>query len=88
MQSNVYFQHNPTMVIHNLAATNIKNKIRELRFFADEMTQKELAELVGVTRQTIMAIEKSKHSPTLEVAFKIAEIFGQSIEEVFQYHST
>jgi putative transcriptional regulator len=51
------------------------------------MTQKELAELVGVTRQTIMAIEKSKHSPTLEVAFKIAEIFGQTIEEVFQYHS-
>ncbi len=66
----------------------IKNKIRELRFFADEMTQKELAELVGVTRQTIMAIEKSKHSPTLDVAFRIAEIFGQSIEEVFQYHPT
>nr|WP_233076104.1 helix-turn-helix transcriptional regulator [Paraglaciecola chathamensis] len=56
-----------------------------MRFFADEMTQKELAELVGVTRQTIMAIEKSKYSPTLEVAFKIAEVFGQSLEEVFQY---
>jgi len=65
----------------------IKNKIRELRFFADEMTQKELAELVGVTRQTIMAIEKSKYSPTLEMAFQIAEIFGQSIEEVFEYQS-
>ncbi len=65
--------------------TKIKNKIRELRFFADEMTQKELADLVGVTRQTIMAIEKCKHSPTLEVAFKIAEVFGQSIEEVFVY---
>jgi putative transcriptional regulator len=75
------------MLGNNLAKTTIKNKIRELRFFADEMTQKELAELVGVTRQTIMAIEKSKHSPTLEVAFKIAEIFGQSIEEVFQYQS-
>ncbi|MFT6088216.1 MAG: putative transcriptional regulator [Glaciecola sp.] len=74
-------------MITNLSKTIIKNKIRELRFFADEMTQTELAELVGVTRQTIMAIEKSKHSPTLDIAFKIAEIFGQSIEEVFQYHS-
>lgn len=77
-----------TTLVTNLSKTTIKNKIRELRFFADEMTQKELAELVGVTRQTIMAIEKSKHSPTLDVAFKIAEIFGQSIEEVFQYQST
>lgn len=68
-----------------MAALPIKNKIRELRFFADEMTQKELAELVGVTRQTIMAIEKAKYSPSLEVAFKIAEVFGQTIEEVFQY---
>ena len=66
----------------------IKNKIRELRFFAEEMTQQELAELVGVTRQTIMAIEKSKYSPSLEVAFKIAEIFGHSIDEVFQYQSS
>lgn len=64
---------------------SITNKIRELRFFADEMTQQELAELVGVTRQTIMSIEKSKYSPTLELAFKIAEVFGQSLEEVFQY---
>jgi putative transcriptional regulator len=68
-----------------MASLPIKNKIRELRFFADEMTQQELAELVGVTRQTIMAIEKSKYSPSLETAFKIAEIFGQSLEEVFQY---
>jgi putative transcriptional regulator len=68
-----------------MANLPIKNKIRELRFFADEMTQQELAELVGVTRQTIMAIEKSKYSPSLETAFKIAEIFGQSLEEVFQY---
>jgi len=66
----------------------IKNKIRELRFFADEMTQQELAELVGVTRQTIMAIEKCKYSPSLEVAFKVAEIFGQSLEEVFQYQGS
>lgn len=70
-----------------LALSTIKNKIRELRFFADEMTQQDLAELVGVSRQTIMAIEKSKHSPTLEIAFKIAEVFGQSIDEVFQYQS-
>ncbi|KXI30497.1 XRE family transcriptional regulator [Paraglaciecola hydrolytica] len=49
------------------------------------MTQQELAELVGVSRQTIMAIEKCKYSPTLEIAFKIAEIFGQTIDEVFQY---
>ncbi|MFT2089727.1 helix-turn-helix transcriptional regulator [Paraglaciecola sp. 2405UD69-4] len=66
----------------------IKNKIRELRFFADEMTQKELAELLGVTRHTVMAIEKSKHSPTLEMAFQIAEIFGQPLEDVFEYHSS
>lgn len=70
-----------------MARLPIKNKIRELRFFADEMTQQELAELVGVTRQTIMAVEKSKYSPSLEVAFKIAEVFGQSIEEVFQYEA-
>jgi putative transcriptional regulator len=68
-----------------MANLPIKNKLRELRFFADEMTQQELAELVGVTRQTIIAIEKSKYSPSLETAFKIAEIFGQSLEEVFQY---
>jgi putative transcriptional regulator len=73
--------------VTNLATLPIKNKIRELRFFAEEMTQQELAELVGVTRQTIMAIEKCKYSPTLEVAFKIAEVFGQSIDEVFQYQS-
>ncbi|MDU0353792.1 helix-turn-helix transcriptional regulator [Paraglaciecola aquimarina] len=63
----------------------INNKIRELRFFAEEMTQHELAELIGVSRQTIIAIENCKHSPTLEVAFKIATVFGQTIEEVFQY---
>ncbi|WP_268820215.1 helix-turn-helix transcriptional regulator [Paraglaciecola algarum] len=51
------------------------------------MTQQELAELVGVTRQTIIAIEKSKYSPTLEVAFKISTIFGHSIEEVFEYQA-
>ncbi len=71
-----------------MSTDSITNKVRELRFFADEMTQKELAELVGVSRQTIMAIEKCKYSPTLEVAYKIAEVFGQSLDEVFQYHNS
>lgn len=64
---------------------SIKNKVRECRFFADEMTQQALADLVGVTRQTIMAIEKGKYSPSLEVAFKIAWIFEKPLEEVFQF---
>ena len=71
----------------NLTTLPIKNKIRELRFFAEEMTQKELGELVGITQQTIIAIGKCKYSPTLEVAFRIAEVFGQSIDEVFHYQS-
>ncbi|WP_438425295.1 helix-turn-helix transcriptional regulator [Aquimarina macrocephali] len=63
----------------------ITNTIRTLRFLAKEMTQQELAEKVGVTRHTIMAIEKGKYSPTLELAFKIAEVFNKSLEEVFTY---
>lgn len=63
----------------------ITNKIKELRFFADEMTQQELATQVGVTRQTIMSIEKGKYSPSLEVAFKIALVFDKPFDEVFQY---
>lgn len=63
----------------------LTNRIRECRFFADEMTQQALAEAVGVTRQTIMAIEKGKYSPTLEVAFKIAHVFDQPLESIFQY---
>lgn len=63
----------------------LHNKVRECRFFADEMTQQQLAEAVGVTRQTIMAIEKGKYSPSLEVAFKIALLFSKSIDEVFWY---
>jgi putative transcriptional regulator len=61
----------------------IKNKIRELRFFADEMTQQQLAIHLGVTRQTVMAIEKGKYSPSLEVAFKIELTFDKSLHEVF-----
>lgn len=68
-----------------MAMLPINNSIREKRFFADEMTQQELADLVGVTRQTIMAIEKRKYSPSLEVAFKIAEVFNTHLEDVFQY---
>jgi putative transcriptional regulator len=63
----------------------IQNNIRTLRFFNDEMTQKDLAEQVGVTRQTIVAIEKAKYSPSLELAFRIAAVFGKPLEEVFIY---
>ena len=63
----------------------ISNNIRRLRFDHDEMTQQMLADHVSVSRQTIVAIEKGKYSPSLEVAFKIADVFEQSIGEVFQY---
>lgn len=63
----------------------ITNSIRTLRFLRDEMTQKQLADALGVTRQTVMAIEANKYSPTLEVAFKISLVFNLPLEEVFQY---
>mgnify|MGYP000356715960 CR=1 FL=1 len=63
----------------------ISNNIRRLRFDADEMTQQMLANVVGVSRQTIVAIEKDKYSPSLEVAFKIAEYFNVPLDSVFQY---
>ena len=63
----------------------ITNTIRTLRFHAGEMTQAALAEKVGVTRQTIVAIEQGRYSPSLEVAFRIAKVFGQPLETVFQY---
>lgn len=63
----------------------IHNKIRTLRFLANEMTQKELADKVDVTRQTINAVEAAKYSPSLELAFKIAFVFNTSIEDVFQF---
>lgn len=59
------------------------NDIRTLRFLAGEMTQGELGDRVGVTRQTIAAIEQGKYSPSLEVAFRIAHVFGKSLDEVF-----
>ncbi len=68
-----------------MGKTQISNQIRRLRFDADEMTQKTLAERVGVTRQTIVAIEKAKYSPSLELAFQIARVFEKPLEEVFTY---
>ena len=62
----------------------IKNQIRRLRFDANEMTQEELAKKAGVTRQTIIALEAQKYSPSLELAFRIAKVFNVPLEEVFQ----
>ncbi len=64
----------------------VKNNIRKLRFLADEMTQQELADKVGVTRQTIVAIENGKYSPTLELAFRIAHLFDTPLDELFSYN--
>jgi len=68
-----------------MARPRISNHIRRLRFDANEMTQQELADAVGVTRQTIIAIEADKHSPSLDLAFRIAAVFAQPLEEVFRY---
>jgi putative transcriptional regulator len=65
----------------------ITNNLRRLRFDAGEMTQQTLADEVGVTRQTIIAIEAAKYAPSLELAFKIAYAFGQPLEAVFQYEA-
>jgi putative transcriptional regulator len=70
-----------------MAQTTISNTIRKLRFERNEMTQQDLAERVGVTRQTINAIEAGKYSPSLEVAFRIAIALGVRLEEVFSYDS-
>lgn len=64
---------------------HINNNIRKLRFQKDEMTQEELARLAGVTRQTIIAMEKGKYSPSLELAFRISLIFGVPLDHVFSY---
>jgi len=61
----------------------ISNNIRKLRFFADEMTQQELADKTGVSRQTIVAIENGKYFPSLELSFRISRTFGVPLEEVF-----
>ena len=62
---------------------NIENTVRKLRFNNDEMTQQQLAELVGISRQTVVAIEKYKYTPSLDLAFKIALAFDMEIQEVF-----
>jgi len=65
--------------------TRVTNNIRTLRFANGEMTQAELADKVGVTRQTVIAIEQGRYSPSLEMAFQIARVFGVRLDEVFQY---
>lgn len=70
-----------------MSKSAITNNIRRLRFEHDEMTQQALADLVGVTRQTIVAIEKGNYSPSLELAFRIARAFNLPLEAVFGYHS-
>ena len=65
--------------------TRVTNRIRALRFAADEMTQADLADRLGVTRQTIIAVEQGRYSPSLEMAFRIAGVFGVPLEDVFDY---
>jgi putative transcriptional regulator len=66
----------------------VKNRIRRLRFDHDEMTQQELANRAGCTRQTIIALEQGKYVPSIELAFRIAKAFGVTLEEVFQYEES
>lgn len=68
-----------------MAPPPIVNHIRRLRFEAGEMTQSELAERIGMTRQTVAAIEAGKYSPSLEAAFRIAQVFGVGLDAVFQW---
>lgn len=70
-----------------MSKMSISNKIRRLRFDHDEMTQQQLADKVGVTRQTINAIEAAKYSPTLELAFKIADVFSKPLEDIFSWQA-
>jgi putative transcriptional regulator len=65
--------------------TRITNSIRALRFSHGEMTQAQLAERIGVTRQTVIAVEQGRYSPSLEMAFQIAQVFRVPLDEVFQY---
>lgn len=65
--------------------TRVTNGIRALRFAAGEMTQADLAERIGVTRQTVIAIEQGRYSPSLEMAFQIARVFGVGLDDVFSY---
>jgi putative transcriptional regulator len=65
--------------------TRVTNRIRALRFEAGEMTQAELADRLGITRQTVIAVEQGRYSPSLEMAFRIAGVFGVPLEDVFEY---
>lgn len=69
-----------------MGKSQVSNNIRSLRFHSDEMTQQQLADKAGVTRQTIIAIESGKYSPSLELAFRIAQAFDVKLEEVFIYN--
>ena len=68
-----------------MAKSLIRNNIRKLRFHCSEMTQQQLAQKIGVTRQTVLAIEGDKYAPSLEVAFRMARVFGVPLESVFRY---
>ena len=68
-----------------MGSDRLSNKVRRLRFDNGELTQQQLADRVGVTRQTIIAIEAGKYAPSLPLAFKIARTFGITIEQVFEY---
>ncbi|SOC49417.1 putative transcriptional regulator [Blastococcus aggregatus] len=68
--------------------TSVTNRIRTLRFEHGEMTQAELAQRIGVTRQTVIAIEQGRYSPSLEMAFRIARVFRAPLDDVFQYPAT
>ncbi|WP_426996037.1 helix-turn-helix transcriptional regulator [Pseudarthrobacter sp. N5] len=67
--------------------TRVSNQIKRLRFSLGEMTQAELAERIGVTRQTVIAIEQGRYSPSLDMAFQIAHVFGVALDEVFQFRA-
>jgi putative transcriptional regulator len=66
--------------------TTVTNQIRALRFARGEMTQAELGKQIGMTRQTVIAIEQGRYSPSLETAFRIAQVFGVPLDDVFQYN--
>ncbi len=70
-----------------MARRRLSNTIRTLRFHSGEMTQAELGSRIGVTRQTVAAIEQGKYSPTLETAFRIADVFGVKLDEVFSWEA-
>lgn len=71
-----------------MGSTPIANQIRRLRFERGEMTQQALADACGVTRQTIIALEAGRYAPSLELAFRIARVFGVGVEDVFAWETT